>query len=312
MARGRGGGGPVGGVSNRSLTDEEQREVADVLRRWLERLRIALSAYNDANTRTLTAERRLGVPATALTALVGTGVFATLQADPGLGLRIATGTIAIVAAVLIALQTFLRQAERAEQYREAARSYSRIRRRIEHALLFPPETRAAAEALVTEVGEALAEAARGKPNVPQRVWDRAEYKVRGTSDARGLRAAWLRMRNALDFGMSERRARPLAEDHERYFSELETATPIALSRLTPSTPPSEQPAAVETARMRMLEAAAGTRSRRSPIEVREDSDGRFVIVDGNATFAVAQQDGWETVPARIVEPEDGDDGEPPR
>jgi hypothetical protein len=282
------------------LSNDERRQVDLLLRRWLERARVALAAYNDATTRTIAAERRLGIPAVLMTALVGTGVFATLQEDPALPWRIATGILAVLAALLTALQTFLRQAERAEQYREAARSYSRFRRRIERAQLFPPDTREETQALLDELSEELAAAARGKPNLPQRIWDRADYKVRGTSDARGPRALWLRVRDALDFGLSERDVRRVEEDHARYFSGLDTAETVPISDLRPSREARSQPASVATARRRMHEAAAGMRERRPPLDVRETDDGGYVIVDGNATFAVAAEDGWETVPVRVL------------
>ncbi|MGL1102679.1 hypothetical protein ACSTLM_00525, partial [Vibrio parahaemolyticus] len=76
--------------------------------------------------------------------------------------------------------------------REAARSYGRLRRTIERARLFPPSTREEADKLLEQLGNEMAAAGRGKPNVPQGIWDRADYKVNGTSDARGLRAFRLR------------------------------------------------------------------------------------------------------------------------
>ena len=282
------------------LSEDESRQIDLLMSRWLERARVALAAYNDATTRTMAAERRLGVPAVFITAVVGTGVFATLQSDPALSWRIATGILAVLAAVLTALQTFLRQAERAEQYREAARSYSRFRRRVERARLFPPATREEADAVLDELSEELAEAARGKPNLPQRIWDRADFKVRGTSDARGLRALWLRLRDSLDFGLSEREVKRVDEDHARYFSDLDKAETVAISELRPSRVARSQPDSVATARRRMHEAAAGKRERRPPLDVRKAQDGTYVIVDGNATFAVAEEDGWETVPVRVL------------
>ena len=292
-------------TADRTLTDEDRRQIQALLDEWLARARVALSAYNNATTRTVASERRLGVPAVILSALVATGVFATLQKDPAIGWRIATGVIAVLAAVLGALQTFLRQAERAEQYREAARSYGRIRRRIERARLFPPTTQGEAEQLLDELGNALAEAARGKPNLPQRIWDRAEFKIKHVSDARGLRAFVIRTRDRLDFGVAGRRER-LAEDHARYFSGLGDATIVPVSQVRPSADKDEPASSVATARTRMREAAAGMRPRRAPIDVRRAPGNSYEILDGNATFAVATEDGWRTVPVRVA------DGEPLR
>jgi hypothetical protein len=219
-------------VDDPVLTDDEQRHVIELLDRWLERVRVALSAYNDATTRTIAAERRLGVPAVVIGAMVATGVFATVQKNPALVWRIVTGGLALLAAGLTTLQTFLRQSERTAQYREAARGYGRIRRRIELAILFPPVTEGQAHALLVELSDAMDEAARGKPNLPQGVWDRADYKVKHVSDARGWRALRLRLRERLSVGVGvgvgvgDRRESRLPEDHERYFTGLDDAIPV--------------------------------------------------------------------------------------
>ena len=194
---------PSRAVNSQPLSDSELQAVDRLLDLWLTRCRVALSAYNDATMHTVVADRRLGLPAAALSALVATGVFATLSDDGALGWKIATGITAVAAAVLTALQTFLRLSERAEQFRETARAYGDLRRRIEQARLFPPATRDEAEAVLGELRRAQRDAGRGKPNVPRAIWDRAEYKIKGFSDARGARAVWLKLRQSLQFGVGE-------------------------------------------------------------------------------------------------------------
>lgn len=280
-----------------SLSPEELARYRNVLSEWLVRCRVALSAYNEATTRAVAAERRLGVPATILSALVATSVFSSLENDASL--RFLTGALAIAATVLAALQTFLRHEERAEQFREAARSYGTLRRRIERARDFPPPTEDEALALMKELEEALSGAAVGKPNVPQSIWDRAELKVKGRCDARGFRALRLRLRDRFDFGMAGRRPVKLEEDHDLYFKGLDEARIVAIDELRLSKAASAQPRSVEVARIRMTEAAAGRRGRRAPLDVVEEGPGGFLILDGNATFAVAQQAGWQTIPVRV-------------
>ncbi len=280
------------------LTEQEALNTARVLRSWLTRCRIALKAYNNATTRTVAAERRLGVPAVVLSALVATGVFATLESHPDVGWRIATGIVAALAAVLTALQTFLRQAERAEQFREAARGYGRMRREIERVQLLPPTTREDADEVLASLAAELADTSRGKPNVPQSIWDRAEYLVKGTCDARGWRALRLWMQDHFHFGIADS-AGPLPEDHERYF-DTKNARIVPIDQVLPSVTAEDEPAAVAEAKRRMRRAAAGRLARRSPISVRNPQDDLYVILDGNATFAVAEQEAWETVPIRVV------------
>jgi hypothetical protein len=278
------------------LTDEERREVDRLLERWLTRCRVAISAYNDATTRGATAGRQLGGASVVVSAIVATAVFGTLQKDPAIGWRIATGILAVLAAVLAALHTFLRHDERSEQFREAARSYGGLRRRIERALLFGPATREAAETLLAELGAEMAEAARGKPNVPQGIWDRAEYKVKGTSDARGLRALRLRTRERMDFGMRNGAAgAALMECPECYFTD--TATLVGLDEIHSG---GSNPDSIKEARKRMRQAAARGRDKRAPLDVRKNGDGTYTILDGHATFAVAEESGWSRVPVRVV------------
>ena len=155
-------------------TDADRDQVVATLRTWLQRCRITMAAYNAASVKATAADRRLGVPAAALSAVVATSVFATAQAETAVELRLATGGLAVGAAVLAALQAFLRHGERAEQYREAARRYGGVRRRIEQALVLPPEGREEARALLCDVAAALDDAGRGKPNVPGRIWARAK------------------------------------------------------------------------------------------------------------------------------------------
>ena len=74
---------------------------------------------------------RLGVPAAALSAVVATSIFATVASDPAIGWKIASGTLSLVAAVLVSLQTFFGHAERAREHRAVAGEYAALRRRAE-------------------------------------------------------------------------------------------------------------------------------------------------------------------------------------
>ena len=90
----------------------------------------------------------------------------------------------------------------------------------------------------------------------------------------------------------------LPYDHELYF-ELDADTPLVpLDQLSPTKPLPGHAPSVARARQKMTEAANGERPRREPIRVRP-RDGRFVIVDGNATFGVAQLAGWPDLPVSI-------------
>jgi len=87
---------------------------------------------------------------------------------------------------------------------------------------------------------------------------------------------------------------PLIESPDLYFTRVEGARLMPLDRITPTKPAHLQPDSVDRAERLMRAAAAGEHARRGPITVRADGEG-YVIVDGNATFAVADRHGWSSI-----------------
>lgn len=73
----------------------------------------------------------IGIPNVIITAVVATSVFATLEESTDVRLRIATGIIAMVAAILAALQAFLNLADQAEKHKSAGGRYATLRREID-------------------------------------------------------------------------------------------------------------------------------------------------------------------------------------
>jgi hypothetical protein len=96
----------------------------------------------------------------------------------------------------------------------------------------------------------------------------------------------------------------LPENHELYFAPAPETKLIAVDDLTPSKPPSTQPASVDRAEELMRRAAAGEIERRAPISVVAAAGSGYRIVDGNATYGVAVRHGWRTLPTRTI-PEAG-------
>lgn len=166
-------------MSDEILGQEEREQFQELLRKWNRRCRRALIANNRATDRTVLLERWIGAPASLLAAVVATGVFATVSEDPSVEWRIATGLVALVSAVLAALQTFLNLAEKAEKYRAAARRYAEQRRRIEELLVAFPQSRSQAAAALSEIRASFDAAAAENPNVPHRIWRKADALVAG-------------------------------------------------------------------------------------------------------------------------------------
>lgn len=118
----------------------------------------------------------LGIPVVALSAIVGTAVFATLTEDVDSRIRIAAGSLSVIAAVLASIQTFLRFGERAEQHRVAAERWSAIRREIEKARALTAEDVGDPKQLLDEVSARMDEAAEKAPAMPDRRWKRTLAK----------------------------------------------------------------------------------------------------------------------------------------
>jgi MFS family permease len=106
-------------------------EVADI-RELAESYRLAVQGSNRghyvAAERAETRGRVIGIASAVLGAAVGTSIFATIEHAPTVNWRVAAGFLAIAAAVLGALHTFLDYSGRAAEYRLAGAAYGRLRR----------------------------------------------------------------------------------------------------------------------------------------------------------------------------------------
>ena len=61
----------------------------------------------------------------------------------------------------------------------------------------------------------------------------------------------------------------------------------------------EQPHSIENAREYMAMAKRGEIDKRDPLVVRDNGDGTYDVIDGNATLEVTRQEGWTDMPVRV-------------
>jgi ParB-like chromosome segregation protein Spo0J len=85
--------------------------------------------------------------------------------------------------------------------------------------------------------------------------------------------------------------------HSHYFCLENGYELVRVGLLVPTK--ERQQRSVRKARSRMQRAASGEIPRRPPILVRARDDGRYDILDGHATVAVARDVGWPDVPAEM-------------
>ena len=114
----------------------------------------------------------LGVPVVCFSTVVGTTVFATLEQEVDILLRILVGSISVIAAVLASLQTFLRFSERVEKHKSTAAAYGAIRREIEQMQAISVSLDGE-ENDITSIRDRLDGLAAEAPEIPQRVWKKA-------------------------------------------------------------------------------------------------------------------------------------------
>jgi ABC-type uncharacterized transport system fused permease/ATPase subunit len=122
----------------------------------------------------------LGVPAVMVSAIVSTAVFSTLQSSTATALTVLTGTLALLAAVLTALQTFFNYSDLATQHRSTAQKYSDLRRRIEQFRLRQHDASTNRTAALDELGDLslqLSDIEASEPQILPRVYDavRGQY-----------------------------------------------------------------------------------------------------------------------------------------
>ena len=145
-------------------------QVAELLENWHKRVYAAQSAHYAASDMFRLLNYFVGVPAVVFASIVGTAIFADLANDRPRAL--AVGAISILAAVLAALQTFLRFSERAAQHATAADWYSAIRRDIEETLHLPVESRGNAKERLDNVRKEMNRVAQDAPELSVRLWKR--------------------------------------------------------------------------------------------------------------------------------------------
>ena len=145
-------------------------QVTELLDNWHKRVYAAQSAHNAAADKFRLLNYVVGVPAIVFSSIVGTAIFAGLEHDTPRTLVVAFASI--LAAVLTALQTFLRFPERATQHATAADWYSAIRRDVEQTLHLPVESRGKAKDCLDRVRKEMNRVAQDAPELNVRLWKR--------------------------------------------------------------------------------------------------------------------------------------------
>lgn len=118
----------------------------------------------------------LGIPVVILSGFVGTSVFATLEKQVGTDVKIFIGSISVLAALLAALQTFLRLGDKAELHRSTAAEAGSLRREIEQ-YYASGNIEAIPESTIQNLREKVDALSEKAPNVSNRIWNKVKAEL---------------------------------------------------------------------------------------------------------------------------------------
>ena len=159
---------------------EWDRHTEALLRDWHQRVTAARTGHYLLASRCRRRNVLLGVPVVVCSTLVGTSLFATLNNETvDSTLRLVIGGISVLAAMLAALQTFLRFGERAEKHVIAADWYSAVRRDIAEILALPAGSREKPKECLDRLRKEMSKIGQQSPEIGERVWAglQATYNV---------------------------------------------------------------------------------------------------------------------------------------
>jgi hypothetical protein len=149
-------------------------EVEQLLREWHRRMFACQYAYYTEAERLRRWHLWLGIPAIALSTVVGTAVFATLENQQiSISARVAVALVSVAAAILAGLQTFLRLAESASAHAAAGDWYAAIKRDIEELQVLPREDRGHPKACLDALRKEINKAGQKSPELRETLWMKA-------------------------------------------------------------------------------------------------------------------------------------------
>lgn len=119
----------------------------------------------------------LGLPAIIFSSIVGTTVFASLANGANMYLQVITGLLSVTAAVLTALQTFLKHSELAEKHRIAGAKFANLKHRIELLITMSTTEPNDLKQQLSLLEELWSKVREESPTIPTTVWKKVESSL---------------------------------------------------------------------------------------------------------------------------------------
>lgn len=160
----------------------------ELLLNWQTSARCAQKAH--FRTATLLEKRHfwIGIPTVVLSTIVGSSVFASMQEQASQQAKILVAIASIAAAILAALQTFLRFAERAERHRIVGTSFSALKKELEFRRAYPPREPVTQETCAAEFLKRWSHLVENSPTTDEHLFQitRTEVKRAAAADSGSL------------------------------------------------------------------------------------------------------------------------------
>lgn len=155
-----------------------------LLTEWHKRVTLSSQCHYQLAGRLSRQNKLHGVLSIALSAFVGTSLFALVSRQEEVWPRIIQGLASFAAGILATLQTFMKLSERAESHRRFGASYGDLRRVLEDARRRATDV-PLADLEIAAFRERWDVLASHAPAIPEKVWEttKARYAPRLTPDA---------------------------------------------------------------------------------------------------------------------------------
>jgi hypothetical protein len=150
-------------------------DIRKLILAWYLRARLAQLAHAAAAGYLRNLRIGLGLPATVFTVIAG----AVILIDASGAWRILAGSVSLLAAVLIALQTFLNFDEQIRVHEGASREYGSVRRLLGELGAISGQERDEVRSSVHRIRELYDSVSAGTPNVPDWIWEKTKRDSNG-------------------------------------------------------------------------------------------------------------------------------------
>lgn len=157
--------------------DFEKRPLVAMLHLWQTNCRRSQIANYKAMSHFGRRNYFFGVPTVALSAFVGTSVFASLNAGSEVQYPIVIGAMSVLASVLAALHTFFRWGELAAKSKAAAAEYGILKREIDQILANAATGEEIGDDSVTGIRKNMDAISRSAPDLPNKIWTAATKEI---------------------------------------------------------------------------------------------------------------------------------------